>query len=71
MTFVGVILPMIEPSAILSYLGLFSLVATVTPTKRDDKLVEFLREKPGYIKHLVTWFSDIVNTLGFTKKGAK
>lgn len=41
-------------TAILAILGAFSILAKLTPTKADDKIVDFLLK--------------IVNTLGLTKK---
>jgi len=65
-------IPIIEaltsPENVLMFLGVFSIIAKLTPWQWDDELERKLKRSPKAVTNGVKWGLTIIDVLGLTKK---
>lgn len=67
----SLLLAIAEPTNILSFLGVFSVIAKALDFDKADKVVKELEHDPGAIKSFISKVVTIINLLGLAKKVKK
>lgn len=59
---------LVDPTSVLSFLGVFSLLAKTTDWPWLDNMIKALEKDPGVVKKGLMFVVKLVNAFGLTKK---
>ena len=62
---------MAEPTNVLSFLGVFSVLAKALDFDKADSVVKKLEKEPGAVKSFLSKVVTIINIFGLAKKARK